>query len=85
LSYAPAVGLGLGFGWYRAGLPPAGARDLRVAAAVFLLALIFRSLDPVVCAAFPHGTHFAWHLLVPFTLFLAVQGLVRDTLERGPS
>jgi hypothetical protein len=81
LSYAPAVGIGLGFGWYRAGLERAGAPDFRLAAAVFLLALIFRSLDPVVCATFSHGTHFLWHLLVPCTLYLGVQGFVRDCLE----
>ena len=81
LSYAPALGLGLGFGWYRRGLGPAGAMDLRVAAAVFLLGLIFRSLDPIVCPAFPHGTHFVWHLLVPCALYFGVRGLSRDTLQ----
>jgi len=81
LSYAPALGLGLGFGWYRRGLEPAGAMDLRVAAAVFLLALIFRSLDTIVCPAFPHGTHFVWHLVVPCAVYLGVRGLFRDALE----
>jgi hypothetical protein len=83
LSYVPAAGVGLAFGWYRRGLEPAGAADLRFAAAVFLLALIFRSLDPLVCPGFSHGTHFVWHLLVPCTLYLAVRGLVRD-LSAGP-
>jgi hypothetical protein len=81
LSYAPALGLGLGFGWYRGGLRPAGAADLRMAAAVFTLALIFRSLDPMVCSVFPRGTHFVWHLLVPCTLFLGVRGFLRDSVE----
>ena len=81
LSYAPAVGLGLGFGWYRRGLERGGASDLRLAAAVFLLALIFRSLDASLCSLFPYGTHFAWHLLVPCALYLGVRGLLRDMVQ----
>lgn len=31
-------------------------------AALFLLALAFRSLDMALCPVFPYGTHFLWHL-----------------------
>lgn len=32
-------------------------------AATLALSLVMRTLDPVICDAFPLGTHFLWHLL----------------------
>ena len=42
---------------------PSTARGLALAAAVLCLSLAFRTLDAGICAAFPLGTHFLWHLL----------------------
>jgi len=42
---------------------PSTARGLALAAAVLCLSLAFRTLDAGICAAFPLGTHFVWHLL----------------------
>jgi hypothetical protein len=42
---------------------PATARGLGLGAGLLALSLTFRSLDQTVCAAFPLGTHFLWHLL----------------------
>ena len=39
------------------------SRALLAAAAIFALSLAFRSVDLALCAAFPLGTHFLWHLL----------------------
>ncbi|MEI5681904.1 MULTISPECIES: ceramidase domain-containing protein [unclassified Mesorhizobium] len=33
------------------------------AAAIFVASVTFRAIDPVVCDAFPLGTHFLWHIL----------------------
>jgi hypothetical protein len=34
-----------------------------VAAAIFAMSVTFRAIDPLVCDAFPLGTHFLWHIL----------------------
>lgn len=39
------------------------ARGLLLAAGLFALSLLFRSIDREVCNAIPLGTHFLWHLL----------------------
>jgi len=30
--------------------------------AIFVVSVIFRMIDPLVCASFPLGTHFLWHV-----------------------
>ncbi|WP_027169681.1 ceramidase domain-containing protein [Mesorhizobium sp. WSM3224] len=30
--------------------------------AIFVVSVICRMIDPLVCASFPHGTHFLWHV-----------------------
>ena len=42
---------------------PATAAGLVVGAGILTLSLVFRSVDAGVCAGFPKGTHFVWHLL----------------------
>lgn len=55
-----ALAVFAGFTWVRR-MP---IRGLMVAATLaFLAALFFRSIDLMVCAAFPLGSHFLWHLL----------------------
>lgn len=46
--------------WRRA---PATARGLVLAAAMLTTSITFRALDDPLCASFPLGTHFLWHLL----------------------
>jgi len=41
---------------------PAGWYNL-AAAAIFVASVTFRAIDPLVCGAFPLGTHFLWHIL----------------------
>ncbi|KRB20794.1 MULTISPECIES: ceramidase domain-containing protein [Mesorhizobium] len=33
-----------------------------VGSAIFVVSAIFRMIDPMVCAGFPLGTHFLWHI-----------------------
>jgi hypothetical protein len=42
---------------------PEAARGLAIGAGILALSLVFRTLDAGICAAFPLGTHFLWHLL----------------------
>jgi hypothetical protein len=44
---------------------------------VFTLSLALRSLDGPLCARFPSGTHFAWHLLNAVTLLLLLLAALR--------
>lgn len=41
----------------------ATSRGLWLGAGLLALSLVFRSLDGVLCAVVPQGTHFIWHLL----------------------
>lgn len=49
---------------------PARKIRLCLASGLFLLALIFRTLDQRICDIFPYGTHFLWHLLTTTCAYL---------------
>lgn len=76
IFYAPAwLGLALmalGLALRRHAL----AGRLATAWAVFSVSLAFRTVDAAVCAAFPLGTHFLWHLLNALLLFLLLDALI---------
>ncbi len=55
-------------------------RALLVAAAVFAVSLLFRSIDLAVCGFWDIGTHFLWHTLNGLLLFL----LMRAAIRHGP-
>lgn len=46
--------------WARA---PSVARGFVLGAGLLLLSLTARSVDEILCASLPMGTHFLWHLL----------------------
>lgn len=79
ISYAPAL-LGL-FGMAAAAhfAGNAAATGARAAprllgiGALFLVSLTFRTIDDAACAAWPLGTHFAWHMLNATVLYLLVR------------
>lgn len=52
-----------------------------VAAGVFAVSLAFRTLDPLICAAFPLGTHFLWHLMNALTLALLLDATLRVSAD----
>lgn len=49
---------------------------LLLATACFTLSLIFRSFDIVLCDRFSIGTHFIWHLLNGYVLYLIIKAYV---------
>ena len=63
VGYTPVVILLLGYAAIIRRGSPSTARGLAVAAVVLCLSLAFRTLDAGICAAFPLGTHFLWHLV----------------------
>ncbi|MEW8335547.1 MAG: ceramidase domain-containing protein [Candidatus Thiodiazotropha sp.] len=48
------------------------SRRLLYAMLLFTLSLTFRTLDQSLCAVWPYGTHFIWHLLNGLTLYLVM-------------
>lgn len=52
------------------------AMRLTAAGAVFVLALVFRSIDQAVCQTFPYGTHFLWHVLNAAVLYLLLRAAI---------
>ena len=76
-QYAPALLALLVFSfftWKRRN--PAGPW-IWAATATFIASLAFRTFDVSVCAAFPLGTHFLWHLLNAVMIGLLLQMLIR--------
>lgn len=51
---------------------------------VFLASLTFRTIDRDICAAFPLGTHFLWHLLNGLMIGLVLQILIRAPYASPP-
>lgn len=84
LMYAPAflvlIGLGLCHFWLR----HVERFILLSSAGVFLLSLVFRSIDEAVCPRFPTGTHFLWHLLNGVLLYLSMRSLIVNA-RRAPA
>jgi hypothetical protein len=77
VGYRPAA-LALfvvGFACRVSGAREAG-RALLIAACVFALSLLFRSIDGTVCATMPAGTHFLWHVLNALVLFILMKAAI---------
>lgn len=47
-----------------------GTVKFRLAGMIFLCSITFRSIDMHVCERFPLGTHFLWHLLNAWVLYI---------------
>jgi len=50
--------------------------EMKKAVFVFLLSLFFRSVDFLLCDLFSMGTHFLWHTLNAYMLYLLVRVLI---------
>lgn len=77
VGYLPAFAALIGLGGYLAVRQHGAGRWLLAAAAVFLVALTFRTIDQMACAALPSGTHWIWHTLNAVVLYLALASAVR--------
>jgi hypothetical protein len=53
------------------------ARDLLLGSTLFLLAMVVRALDQLLCDWVIVGTHWLWHLLTAGLLFMLVDGMIR--------
>ncbi|ANN14314.1 hypothetical protein SD37_00675 [Amycolatopsis orientalis] len=57
-------------------------RGFALAAGVFGVSLAFRTTDHTVCGHFSAGTHFLWHLLNGFVLYLAASTATKKAASR---
>jgi hypothetical protein len=74
-AYFPALlalALLAAYAWQRR---HASAGRLAAAACVFVLAIALRTVDQTLCAAWPLGTHFAWHCLIALVAYLTATAL----------
>lgn len=72
-SYVPAFLAMVVTGFAMLGKKAGVALGLFGAAAVFAVSMSFRMLDAPVCAEFPYGTHFVWHILNATTLYILLR------------
>lgn len=74
-GYAPALLALLLFAAWRAVAGDVRWRGLAAGAVVFSVSLALRQADLPLCARWPLGTHFLWHLLNALTLYLVTRAL----------
>lgn len=77
-SYLPALFVLLGLGLFLRfrGEPEVG-RVLLGAGCLFAVSLGFRTADGPVCGSFPVGTHFLWHVLNAWVLYIVTRAMIR--------
>jgi len=76
ITYAPAVVAIFALGLHHRATHPGETPFLVVAAGMFTVSLLLRTIDAAACERFPYGTHFFWHLLNGVVLYLAVRSLL---------
>jgi hypothetical protein len=59
------------------------ARYFALAAGIFTVSLVFRTIDQAVCPAFLLGTHFVWHVCNAAMLSLLLTALIRSAAKRA--
>jgi hypothetical protein len=55
---------------------------LLVAGGIFTASLVFRTIDREVCQWVPVGTHFIWHLLNAWLLFVLLSALISEEAKQ---
>jgi hypothetical protein len=73
LDYLPALVAMLILVWF---VPSKVRPAIWIAAILFVVSLAFRTVDHVLCAAFPLGTHFIWHLLNAAVLLVLLDAAI---------
>ena len=73
--YLPALATLAALTVYALRIAPASGRMMLAATLVFLVSLTARTLDRSLCAVWPWGTHFIWHLLNAWVLYQLARAL----------
>jgi hypothetical protein len=80
VDYLPALLAMLILAWF---VPMNVRPAIWLAAALFVVSLVFRTMDQAVCAAFPFGTHFIWHLLNAAVLLILLDAAISAAVARA--
>ena len=87
VPYLPALGVLLALGVFHFMRCKQERGALLAAAVAFSAALLFRSIDMLMCPTFPYGTHFLWHLFIATALYFSARALIlnqRPLASDGP-
>jgi hypothetical protein len=76
VGYLPYVFVLLTMTGYLASRGAPAARAFGLAVMVFCISLTLRTIDLELCARFPLGTHFLWHLLNGYLLWLISREMI---------
>ncbi|WP_198435609.1 ceramidase domain-containing protein [Moritella sp. F3] len=76
LPYLPALTILLGLGLYHHQTNQPKPFQLLIVVGLFITALVFRTMDSNICHHIPIGTHFIWHLVSAYMLYLSVDTLI---------
>jgi hypothetical protein len=74
--YTPGLIIVLALGVMQMQQPGNERAGLLIAGGVYLLALVFRTIDNEVCPALPIGTHFLWHSLIGYVVYLTMRAVI---------
>jgi hypothetical protein len=70
-QYLPALAALIAVGTFT---PAEATRHaIRLASFIFAVSLVFRTIDDAICAAWPLGTHFIWHVLNAAVLYILLR------------
>lgn len=78
LIYAPAMVFLLFLGVYHVVTRRRERYIVPAATGVFVIALIARTADHVICSCFPLGSHFMWHVCNALVLYLMMRALLAN-------
>jgi len=81
LIYTPALLMTLALGSWHWAKRWSARSHMLIAAALLVTAIMMRTLDAAVCAEFPLGTHFLWHLMVATVAYLCVGALLAQLVR----
>ena len=77
-AYVPALAALFLFGFVLRRRNLRAGTDLLIAAVIFLVSLVLRTIDLPLCAALPVGTHFLWHLMNAVVLAVLLMSATRS-------
>ena len=79
-QYLPALLMLFIFGFWCSKKAIDGSKEFFTAAIIFSVSVACRSLDLLLCIQTDYiGTHFIWHILNGFVLYLVIKGLIKSS------
>ncbi len=76
MFYLPTLVTLLLMGIYSKHIQHPAANRLLLAGGMFAISLVFRTLDFALCPVWPLGTHFIWHILNAYILYILTLALL---------